>query len=262
VNRRNYLTLAAWAVGAFGLTLFLMAPSRLDAVGPNDSPGGYMSASNRPTNGVLFVLQTTNGITAGTAQRMLLKPDAPLDLQVVVTNTLRQSVEIPTTMIITTTGAMSPMSRSLPIQREIWRTEGTIALGPHEVRTIRLYPRFALEPGSNIYVTLQANGRICQRLTLSVERAAPARVPANTARVYVAPRAPSNVPLPPPPAVEVVNGQKLAAGAVMTFDTGNSPASAPIPPQTQPQPQSFAAPTTGPSAGTVLVPVGTRLEFN
>jgi hypothetical protein len=219
-----------------------------------------MSAPNRPTDGVLFVLQTTTGITSAAPQR-LLKPNAPLDLQVVVTNTLRQSVEIPATMIITTTGAMSRMSRSLPVQREVWRNEGTIALGPHEVRTISLYPRFTLEPGSNIYVTLQANGRICQRLTLSVE-AAPPPAPVATARVYVAPRAPSNVPLPPPPAVQSVNGQKLAAGAVMTFDSGSSPASAPILPQTQPEPHTLLMPTTSPSSGTVSVPAGTRLEFN
>jgi hypothetical protein len=245
-------------VGSFALTLFLMAPSRLDAVGPSDSPGGFMSAPNRPIDGVLFVLQTTTGITSAAPQRMLLKPNAPLDLQVVVTNTLRQSVEIPATMIITSTGAMSRMSRSLPVQREVWRNEGTIALGPHQVRTISLYPRFAPEPGSNVYVTLQANGRICQRLTLSVE-AAPPPAPVATARVYVSPRAPSNVPLPPPPAVQSVNGRKLPAGAVMTFD---SPASAPILPQTQPEPHTLLTPTTSPSSGTVSVPAGTRLEFN
>jgi len=270
---RKYLTLAAWSAASFGLTIAFMSPSRLDAVGPNDVQGNFLNAPIPTVRGVQLSLQLPDGTAATMNRRTMIQPGNALTLQVVAVNTTNESVELPAMVTVSSSAGVSRMARSPSIQREAWRDTGTIALGPRESRTIPLFAEMALTPASNITVALSADGRVSQRLTLTVEGQMPAPQQMLQQRQQQMQPAISSAPLPAPPPVTPVNGQKVSAGKIVDLtapvkaaptpniasESAPAPRVDPTPTIPREQAQTPASESTGApgrqtvSAGTIVV---------
>jgi hypothetical protein len=243
MNQRKYLTFAAWAGGSFLSTLILMAPARLDAVGPEDR----QTTAPAQSGAVDFVIQLPGGGASSTmGRRVTLSADSPLTFELLASNTESRSVELPVSIVVLSANSAPLGSRSIPMMRESWRSSETISLAPRERTRLTFSPQTRFQPGSNITVQVLVNNRTVQMLALSIDGSAVTVAPALRQGVIVTPSAPT-----PPPAVAPVNGVKVPAGTSFTFEAPSSPATP-------------AAPTTRASASTgnlTVLPAATVLKF-
>ncbi len=144
MTRRDLLMIGTWAAAAFGLTLAVTLPSRLEAV--DASANAKIAIPTLTANGCQLSVRCADAQT-------LKAGDQPV-LDLVATNTTDASVEFKCNVTMAASQPPSCASRVMPMPRSIWKMEQTIALAPHESRTIKVETRTPLPNGTSISITL------------------------------------------------------------------------------------------------------------
>jgi hypothetical protein len=150
--RQNLWTFLIFAAGSFMLTLLLVATPRLDATSPAPLGAAKPDAPKLTASGVELMMQY-EGKTA-MAERILVQPGKLQPLHLLARNTTDRSVEVSATITISVSEPASPLARTLPMPKQVWTHDQTIALGPGESRIITLKPDYTLVANSQITVVL------------------------------------------------------------------------------------------------------------
>jgi hypothetical protein len=159
--------IAAWTAGSFLISMALLLPAKLDAVGPTTVPSAGLESAKITDHGaelsLLFDGRSTSAIP------LMIKPGASMPLEFVAKNPTDQSVDLHAMIAIDTKRAPSPMSRTVSMPTQIWQQEETLTLLPGETKTISLSPAVHLTEGNIAMIQLSSGVHFIQPFTMTVK---------------------------------------------------------------------------------------------
>jgi hypothetical protein len=153
---RNLAPTAVWAVGTFILAMAAGFPSPSGAVDPPVTVGVPVSKPKLSINGLELSVDVA-GAAAGSVTSVPA-PDQPLLLHVHVVNPTSQTATAQFTLRLLASRVASPAARTLPMPREIWQSQGTVAVAGKDTDALS-FTTAPLPAEGNVVIEIAAGGQ-------------------------------------------------------------------------------------------------------